>query len=634
MPKVKKKAKGKAKPIAKPTVRRKLTKPPAKKFTPKAMIVTSKTIKNTPGMPLTAKAYVKKPTKLPAKAKKPAKAKAPAKAKKPAKAKETVVEQESANPSRALLKELTDSHPLWVRERLPNKYELILPKGNVPASLQQCTLFDWINWGEGNAFVEAVAGSGKTTSLTQGCRFMNGSVMLTCFNKKIAIDIGTKLEQLKLANVRASTFHSIGWQACIRAYKGVKLDARGKRDAMFEHLRVEAGLMEFPVKLRSIVGSLVSLAKQKGVFKFADPDEIPFWLDIVEHHNLDDDIEDPAMVMQAVEFAISGIKWSKEIAPKLMDFDDQIWMPIITNMQVPKFDWVLVDEAQDTNAARRALAHKMMHERSRIVFVGDRNQAIYGFCGADSDAIDILMKDFNCIALPLNVTYRCPQAVVREAQKYVSHIVAWDQAAIGSVASVNATEFWDNEVAKLYPECAILCRNTKPLVALAFQLIRRNVACHVEGRDIGQGLLKLTQRWKVTEIGELHDKLEEYLERERAKLDLAHKEAQSAALQDRVETLYILMEGCTTVSQLAAKIDNLFKDTEGSQKRTVTLSTVHKAKGREWDYVYILGFDKYMPSKWAKQSWEKEQETNIIYVAITRAIKQLTFTEHLEDKKA
>lgn len=50
----------------------------------------------------------------------------------------------------------------------------------------------------------------------------------------------------------------------------------------------------------------------------------------------------------------------------------------------------------------------------------------------------------------------------------------------------------------------------------------------------------------------------------------------------------------------------------------MTLSTVHKFKGREADRVAILGYGYYMPSRRAEQDWEREQEENLCYVAVTR----------------
>ena len=46
--------------------------------------------------------------------------------------------------------------------------------------------------------------------------------------------------------------------------------------------------------------------------------------------------------------------------------------------------------------------------------------------------------------------------------------------------------------------------------------------------------------------------------------------------------------------------------------------------------MFILGFNKYMPSKYARQEWQKDQERNIIYVAITRSKNELALVEALE----
>ena len=76
---------------------------------------------------------------------------------------------------------------------------------------------------------------------------------------------------------------------------------------------------------------------------------------------------------------------------------------------------------------------------------------------------------------------------------------------------------------------------------------------------------------------------------------------------------------------LREAMNQLFEDTpDGTRPRNLTLSTVHKAKGREWDRVYLLGRNKFMPSKWARQEWQYQQELNLMYVAVTRANRSMT----------
>ena len=71
---------------------------------------------------------------------------------------------------------------------------------------------------------------------------------------------------------------------------------------------------------------------------------------------------------------------------------------------------------------------------------------------------------------------------------------------------------------------------------------------------------------------------------------------------------------------MISKIDALFSDSTSG----IVLSTVHKAKGLEADTVHILN-PELMPSRWAKKEWEREQESNLIYVAYTRAKQKLSF---------
>ncbi len=204
---------------------------------------------------------------------------------------------------------------------------------------------------------------------------------------------------------------------------------------------------------------------------------------------------------------------------EVMDFDDQLYLPLIGNARMWQNDVVLVDEAQDTNVARRLLARKMLRPGGRLVAVGDPHQAIYGFTGADNDALDLIVKDFGCTRMPLNVSYRCARAVVRHAQDVVSHIHASPDAPEGTVGAMDHVAFERLPAAMLTAGVAVLCRNVAPLVDAAFKMIRRGIGCRVEGREIGQGLINLANRWKsVKTLPALADKLSDYLARETSKL--------------------------------------------------------------------------------------------------------------------
>lgn len=489
-------------------------------------------------------------------------------------------------------------------------------------SPQQAVVIEWVKNGRGSAFIEAVAGAGKTTTLVHALGETKGSVAFAAYNKKIAREIETKVAKLNMGNrVRVGTFHSFGFGAWRRVHPRVKAGP----DAVREKADRTWAALEVPKSVQPIVGQLVSLAKNRALGLIGAIDDDSKWWDIVDHFDLAHDVEDPAMLEGAIEYAQEAIKFHRDIGNEIIDFDDMIWLPIVTGCRMWENDWVFTDEAQDTNPARRAMVRKMLRRGGRAAFVGDRHQAIYGFTGADNDAVDQIVKDFSCCLLPLTTTYRCPKEVVRLAQTVVSHIQAHSSAPEGVVRRIEAKDIIGEG---LEATDAVLCRKTAPLVEMAYGLIRKGIACHVEGKDIGVGLLKLANKWQVRDLDDLRDRLEAYRVRETEKLIAKGRDLAAEALADRIETLLVLMDGCLDVNCVRQKITSMFMDTTGEETRpTLTLSTVHKAKGREWQRVFVLGGNLWMPHPMARQAWAVEQERNLIYVAYTRAQHELVLVD-------
>jgi DNA helicase-2/ATP-dependent DNA helicase PcrA len=504
-------------------------------------------------------------------------------------------------------------------------------------SPQQQAVIDWVRTGTGSGFVEAVAGAGKTTTLIKALAETRGYVSFMAFNKKIADEIKFKIARLEKDGivhfgnrVRVGTCHSFGFSAWRRYNPEVRVaEGHEKTDMMIEKFQIEKSL-------RTFVPKLISLAKQSACGLYWQVDDDAHWYEIIDRHDLADDIEtdDPKLsdelLRKGIKLAQEGIRWHREVGGEILDFDDMIWLPVVSGTKFFNVDWVFGDEWQDTNPLRRALARKMLKFNGRACFVGDRHQAIYGFTGADNDAVDQVIREFKCTLLPLTVTFRCPKEVVREAQTVVDHIIAHDTAPEGAVNSVIEADFW-KQVDQLTPTDAILCRNTKPLVATAYAMIKRGIACHVEGRDIGMGLLKLVNRFDTNDIEAMIDRLQAYAAKQCEKLKAKGRETQAEALMDRVETVIVLAEGCRDVDCVRTKIMTMFQDSEHERRPTLTLSTVHKSKGREWERVFILGRNLYMPSKYARQAWQIQQEDNLLYVCITRAMNELIYVE-LEPK--
>jgi DNA helicase-2/ATP-dependent DNA helicase PcrA len=489
-------------------------------------------------------------------------------------------------------------------------------------SQQQQTVYDFVLTGRGSARVIAVAGAGKTTTLINAVQLMQGSVAFMAYNKKIAVEIQERLKATGASQqVKAGTFHSFGFQAWRKAAPKVRVDDK-KMFSIVDALRV-------PDELKIFVVKLVSLAKQRAVGILERIEDDSVWHNIINHFDVEDSIETESddrdgQLQAGIDYARAALQLSIKQNKDLIDFDDMIFAPVYHDTKMWQNDWILVDEAQDTNPARRALAKKMLRPGGRALFVGDPAQAIYGFTGADNDALDIIAAEFGCTDLPLTITFRCPKSVVTRAQEWVSHIEAAATAPDGSCRTVTQDEF-----SKIVPDYSdvILCRNTKPLVELAYGYIRRGIGCHVEGRDIGKGLLALAGKWKTNSLQALQDKLDCFLKRETERFLAKGQEDKAASLTDKVETLFVIMEslsGDATVNDLRDAINKLFSDTpDGAASQNLTLSTIHKAKGREWNRVFWYGRNRYQPSPFARQDWQLIQEANLMYVAATRAMMEL-----------
>lgn len=468
-------------------------------------------------------------------------------------------------------------------------------------SAYQEAIFSFVETGTGNAIVEAVAGSGKTTTIVEALKRVSGTSIFLAFNKSIA-------EELKARGVNARTFHSL-------TFGVVKNTLGGQMNADKVRKLVQKHLTENDVKLYgSFCCKLVGLAKQAGVDALI-PDTEANWADIVDHHDMEPEHEE-ADIGRAIELARKLLRASN--ASKDFDFDDMLYVPVKLGLSLPKFDFIFVDEAQDTNAIQRALLKKLFKASTRMVAVGDPAQAIYGFRGSDSDSLGLIGRDFDAITLPLSVSYRCGKAIVEYARTWVSHIEPAPAAKEGLIVEHGTA--WKNEL--FIAGDLVVCRTTKPLISLAFRLIKARIPAYVMGREVGQSLRALIKKLNAVSIPDLIAKLDAWREREVEKAVVKQDEAKIEQIGDKADCIMCLTEDCESIAALDAAIDSLFAD----KADAVKLATVHKSKGLEANRVFWLNRSA-CPSKWARQAWQKQQENNICYVAATRAIAELHIIE-------
>ena len=402
------------------------------------------------------------------------------------------------------------------------------------------------NGGGKNFCLQARAGTGKTSAVVDlvddyTAEFKSHEVTVCAYNKAAADELKVRLEKLGVdwKKLNAATVHSLGFGLVRFAFKGVAVKQFKVRDL------IEAQNAPVYREFTGAIEQLVGLAKIEGFGFFPDCNvgDASAWYKIADHYDVNgfDDTSSMDAVVQAAQHIYTLSLEQTDV----IDFDDMILFPLVKKLRVRfQKDLLIVDEAQDTGRARQALLRKFVKPTGIMLVVGDDRQGIYAFAGAQADALDQLIEGLGAQVFPLTVCWRCPKAVIREAQKLVPDIEWAPDAAEGSVSA--AEQMPD----KMEATDAILCRNTAPLIVQAYALLRKGIACRVEGREIGTGLVKMVNRWKTAKtIDKFLVRLEDYKEREVQNALAKKNEAKAEEVRDRCETLVHLCNVCLEKKQ-------------------------------------------------------------------------------------
>jgi superfamily I DNA/RNA helicase len=494
-------------------------------------------------------------------------------------------------------------------------------------STQQGAIFAWlaacrvVATALRHLVVRARAGTGKTTTILEGVKRVPKTlrVIVCAFNTRIRKELVTRLDKLQAQgecrNVEARTLHSIGLLFLAGAWG--RLDSDHSAEVDRDRARDAAG-HNAPDEVVTLVVKLASLVK--NVLPFAGPEQLADVVALARQFDLepsDEDAEAGWTVERLARCAGKAADAATERDPKgRISFDDMVFVPLVNGYARPRWDVVIVDEAQDMNAAQLALAQRVVTPGGSIVVVGDDKQAIYGFRGADAGSLDRLKAELSAEELGLTVTYRCGKKIVEVARALVPDFTAYEGNAEGIVDSIATPAIFEQAQVGDF----VLSRKNAPLLALALGFIKRGVRARIEGRDIGRMLRSIVAGLKARTVPEYLTKAQKWGEKASkrcARIESPEvREAKLAEVADQVEVLVALAEGAANVSDILLRCDTLFGDDTGEPRKHVVLSSVHKAKGLEADRVFILA---------DTVSTRSVEESNIYYVAVTRAIKHLTW---------
>lgn len=496
-------------------------------------------------------------------------------------------------------------------------------------SKYQLAVFEDVRSGKGHTVIKAVAGSGKTTTIIEALKYIaiGLTVLFTAFNKDIIEELAKRAPK----NITVSGLHSYGLRTITAAFGRLRIDGNrmhrlidelsSKTFEMVLKIGRELGLKsEEEVLDAADLSSLrfdliktVSLSKgalagdEEQIEKILDdfgigfPSQSPFQGTI-----LPKDAQD-AIRAAFIKDVLALLLRCTDVSDGAIDFDDMIWLPVVLNLRQKRFDRVFVDETQDLNPCQIELVLRAVKANGRIVAVGDPRQAIYRFRGADSAAVENVVKRLDAKILPLSVSYRCARSIVKAAKEIVPEIEWAEDAEEGSVEDATVKEMKKS----VKPGDFILSRMNAPLVSLCMAFLKEGRPATIQGRDIGASLIAFVNKSAASSVEALRSYVEEWRDIECKRLSEKRRDTQN--VEDRAECILALSDGAKTVSDVVVAIERLFVDKTDEDR--IVLSSTHKAKGKERDTVWMLaGTYRLRP---------EIEEDNIYYVAVTRARKRL-----------
>lgn len=505
-----------------------------------------------------------------------------------------------------------------------------------------------------NACVRARAGAGKTFTIVRGVLAApEDSVLVTTHTRRMMEELRGRFEAHGDERVFAKGLHAVGRRSIVRhrKYPAWNCERFEREDALAAAV---SGALPFGAK--RLISKLVTLARElqpvtaTAESLYALAQEYDIWPDNTMRVNMHDVAHATVLAM---DIAANDVPLLRKTG---MDFADMLFLPLRNSLLDQEFALGVIDEAQDATMTQLMIFEAVVG--GRMCIVGDDRQAIFGFRGADSNALDRLKTELDAIEFPLNETYRCPTSVVAIANTIVPDLVALPTAPEGVIDTVQTL---DEVCEQAEAGNFVVSRTNAPLAKVAMRLLRQHKRVFIQGKDIGRELRALVRKLAGKGVGRFGraetnsivafvERVAEWRDKEVARFNALEREDKAERARDIASTLVVLSEDKNDVQALIDTIDHLFSD-EGTN--AVICTTVHKAKGLEADRVFILRPTFYLPlpcecghrqhdhahrvgvcrkctprcATYRADQAARREEDNIFYVAVTRAKQHLTWCE-------
>lgn len=351
---------------------------------------------------------------------------------------------------------------------------------------------------------------------------------------------------------------------------------------------------------------------------------------------------------------------------RVVDFDDLLTLAIRDLRSDPDYAaavrWrhrhFFVDEFQDVNPLQHALLNEWLGNRTDLFIVGDPNQAIYAWNGADPTLLDRMADDPAATVIELNDNYRSTPQILTLAGTALrrptsdggpgrskrgslrAHLpdgprptltsYGTDRAEADGIADMIRES---NVFPARWSDQAVLVRTNAQLVLIEQALNDAHIPCQVRSGPGPLGSAEVKTELKAIgrdgidlfkQLEELDDRLRKPPEQQTR---MALERHSNLSALSRVIHEYLTVDPLPTGPGLMAWIDTLQKGDVDSEADAVDLVTFHGAKGLEWPIVHLAGLeDGFVPIAYAKTEDQQAEEERLLYVALTRAQQQLHLT--------
>jgi DNA helicase-2/ATP-dependent DNA helicase PcrA len=320
-----------------------------------------------------------------------------------------------------------------------------------------------------------------------------------------------------------------------------------------------------------------------------------------------------------------------------------------------QYRFFTVDEYQDISPLQHALLDAWLGDRNELCVVGDPNQTIYSFTGASSSYLQNFSKvypDANVIQLTRN--YRSTQQIVNFANRLTEESgfvePLQSQGDVGMAprtisfatiqdecASVAASIKGKLEQGVRASDIAVLYRVNGQSEAIEHALAQAGIDYQVRGGErffnrveIQAAIRAIRAEALATTDKPLFQVVSEIC---RSLGWQTQAPTEPGLLREKWESLNSLLAITdelapeATVADFAAELEERQRSQHEPVKAAVTLSTIHAAKGLEWQIVHMIGLTEgYLPISYAQTEPEIREEKRLMYVGITRAKREITLT--------